>query len=187
MTLADRAASYARSFPRFPPLRTDDRWLDGVWVLGNDYRGTGYYGAYPPAYLRRVSALFPDVPSSHTLHLFSGSLRQGLRVDVNPANRPTVVADAVALPFVAGSFRLVMADPPYSATDAERYGTRMVDRRKVLHEAARVTAAGGHLVWLDTVMPMFAKRDWHWWGAIGIVRSSNHRVRFVFMFEKVAR
>jgi ubiquinone/menaquinone biosynthesis C-methylase UbiE len=80
---------------------------------------------------------------------------------------------------------LVMADPPYSQSDAERYGTRMVDRRKVLREAARVTQPGGYLVWLDTVLPMFAKREWHWWGAIGIVRSSNHRVRFVFMFERV--
>lgn len=184
MTLSERAAAYARAFPKFPPLRTDARWLDGMWVLGNNYKGSGFYGSYPPGYLRRVQSLFPDVAAHDTLHLFSGSLREGRRVDLNPANVPSVAADATALPFRDGSFRLVYADPPYSAADAVRYGTPMVDRRKVLREAARITAPGGHLVWLDTVLPMFAKRDWHWWGVVGIVRSSNHRVRSVFMFQR---
>lgn len=184
MTLAERAAGYTRAFPTFPPLRTDSRWLDGVWVLGNNYKGSGFYGSYPPGYLRRVQSLFPDVPARDTLHLFSGSLREGLRVDLNHANVPSVAADATALPFRDGAFRLVYADPPYSTADAVRYGTPMVDRRKVLREAARVTAPSGYLVWLDTVLPMFRKDLWHWWGVIGIVRSTNHRVRAVFFFER---
>jgi SAM-dependent methyltransferase len=186
MNNASRAASYAASFPKFPPLRADDRWIDGVWMLGNNYKGSGYYGAYPPGYLKRVEALFPDVSRARVLHPFAGSLRDvhGVRVDINPANVPDVVADACALPFADGAFDLVLADPPYSTEDAKRYGVPMVDRRKALREFGRVTRPGGFLVWLDTVWPMFAKRDWHCFGQIGVVRSTNHRVRLVSLFRR---
>ena len=41
--------------------------------MGNDYRvKTGYYGRYPPGYLRRIRALFPD--KRNVLHLFSGKV-----------------------------------------------------------------------------------------------------------------
>jgi hypothetical protein len=187
MQLSDRAAAYHRRFPSWPAPRTDSRWLDAVWILGNDYRGTGFYGSYPPGYLRRIQSLFPDV-TGRVLHLFSGSLTptQGhVRVDLLPNRQPDVVGDAHHLPFGDGTFELVLADPPYSATDAQRYGTPMPNRRRVLAEVARVTASGGNLVWLDTVLPMFAKRDWHWWGAVSVVRSTNHRVRLASMFRRV--
>lgn len=189
LTNIERAESYASRFPKYPPLRADDRWIDGVWMLGNNYKGSGYYGAYPPGYLQRISALFPDVWSARVLHPFSGSLRDvhGIRVDINMENRPDVVASADILPFPDAGFDLVLADPPYSAEDAKRYGSRMIDRRKVLRECARVTTPGGYLVWLDTVWPMFAKRDWHCFGQIGVVRSTNHRVRLVSLFQRARR
>jgi SAM-dependent methyltransferase len=184
-----RAESYSSAFPKFPPLRSDDRWIDGVWMLGNNYKGSGYYGAYPPGYLARIGALFPDVWGARVLHPFAGSLRgvHGVRVDINPANQPDVVADACAMPFAAESFDLLLADPPYSPDDAKRYGVPMIDRRKALREFARVTRPGGYLVWLDTVWPMFAKRDWHCFGQIGVVRSTNHRVRLVSLFRREAQ
>lgn len=187
MTNQQRATNYASAFPAFPPLRADARWIDGVWMLGNNYKGSGYYGAYPPGYLRRIEALFPDVSRARVLHPFAGSLRDvhGVRVDINPKNAPDVVANAEALPFPAGAFDLALADPPYSAEDAKRYGTPMVNRRKVLTELARVVRPGGFVVWLDTVWPMFAKRDWHCFGQIGVVRSTNHRVRLVSLFRRV--
>lgn len=194
ITLAARAANYHASFPKFPAaLLADERWLSGVWILGNDYwNPTSYYGSYPPNYLKRVRALFPDVtPATRVLHLFAGSVSPcndlpGVRVDINPALKPDVVADAHALPFESASFDLVVADPPYTAEDAKRYGTPMINRRAVLAEAARVTRPGGHLVWLDTTLPMFRKVEWHWWGAIGLFRSTNHRVRACMCFERRA-
>lgn len=186
MTLLERAANYSRTFPNFPPLRADDRWLDGVWILGNDYRGSGYYGAYPPSYLRRVRALFPDVGDKSLLHLFSGSLPPavgGIRLDRARETQPDVLADAARLPF-RDSFGLVLADPPYSRIHAAKYAARMINRRVVLHEIAQVTCAGGHLVWLDTQVPMFAKTDWHWYGAIAVIRSTNHAIRLCSLFER---
>ncbi len=189
MALRDRVESYGRAFPRWPPLRADDRWIDGMWVLGNDYRSrTGYYGAYPPNYLSRLLSLFPDVVTSDTLHLFAGSLGDdvlpAMSVDINPALRPRVACDAQALPFQDGEFGFVVADTPYSKSDAEKYGTPMPNRRLVLREAARVVRPGGFLAWLDTQLPMFRKVDWHWFGAIGVIRSTNHRVRLLSLFER---
>jgi SAM-dependent methyltransferase len=194
-TNVTRAANYHATFPRFPPtLLADDRWLHGTWFLGNDYRSrSGYYGSYPPGYLKRVRAIFLDYDASwRVLHLFAGSVPHdnplpGIRVDVNSAVAPDTIADAHRLPFAAETFDLVVADPPYTAEDAKRYGTPMIRRPAVLAETARVTRPGGHLVWLDTMLPMFSKADWHLWGAIGIVRSTNHRWRGCMCFRRQAR
>ena len=123
MTFQDRVDAYAATFPQFsssvPHVSPDGRWLTAVWLLGNSYRGSGYYGAYPPSYLRRVAALFPDVAPERWLHLFSGSLAAdvpGVRVDVREPGAgvvaPTVRADAKRLPFASASIELVAADPP---------------------------------------------------------------------------
>lgn len=191
MTLTERRDAYARSpegikYPDSVP-RVNGRWLEAHWIMGNDYRASApLYGAYPPRYLTRVLALFPD--ARRILHAFAGCVAPGpwLRVDISHARRPApdLVADVTALPLADGIFDLVLADPPYSREDAARYGTSMVNRPKALRELARVTRPGGTLVWLDTQVPMFAKRDWHWWGAVTIIRSTNHRVREATFFER---
>jgi SAM-dependent methyltransferase len=187
MTPQQRADAYHAVFPKFPPLRADDRWLDGVWVLGNNYKGSGYYGAYPPGYLKRVYALFPDVMRSSVLHACSGSLQgvDGITVDLNPTLRPTICANVHTLPFRDAAFPLILADPPYSKADAVHYATPMVKRNVMMRELARVCRPGGHLVWLDTVLPMFSKTQWHWFGALALVRSTNHRVRLCSIFRRV--
>lgn len=191
MTASERASLYNARWPERPPLAATDRWLYGVWEIGNNYRATGgLYGSYPPGYVERVLAMFPD--ARRGLHLFSGTVKpNGWMTTVDrvrrAANCPEVLADACALPFADGTFDFIMADPPYSAPDAERYGVPMVDRRKVLREAARVTAPGGHLVWLDTVKPMYRKIEWTLWGEIAVLRSTNHRVRCAFAFERALK
>jgi hypothetical protein len=201
LTLADRAAAYAAMFPKFHAshlrvVKESGRpVLYGTWLLGNDYRNkTRYYGAYPPSYLQRVSALFPDIEPGRTLHVFSGSLPRGpyLRLDVNPDNGAELVGDAcdvAELIRVLGDgflgFDLICADPPYSADDAARYGTAMIDRRRCVAALAEVCRSGGFLVWLDTVWPQFSKRQWRTVGRIQLIRSTNHRVRLVSIFERV--
>jgi hypothetical protein len=51
-------------------------------------------------------------------------------------------------------YDLVVADPPYSASDAERYGVAMVNRNKVMHELGERLPPGAFVVWLDQVYPM---------------------------------
>src|ERR1039458_9326846 len=128
--------------------------------MGNDYRvQTGYYGGYPAGYLRRVRALFPD--KRRVLHLFSGKVDlatlPGDTVDINADLAPTYVDDAQRLTHVPlADYDLVLADPPYSVEDAERYQTTMVKRNTVL-SALSGLSPGAHVVWLDQVLPMYRK------------------------------
>jgi len=183
LTPGERAELYHKAFPDFPPLRADERWLDGMWVMGNNYRGSGYYGAYPPQYLRRVMALFPD--AERILHLFSGSLPPGQYVRFD-AKEGDVTGNAEQLSaYFQEPFDLILADPPYSTEDANHYGLPMVNRNKVLKECERLLQKGGYLIWLDQVLPMFRKDRLHLCGLIGMVRSTNHRFRVASIFKKI--
>jgi hypothetical protein len=157
--------------------------------MGNDYRvKTGYYGGYPAGYLRRIRALFPD--KQRVLHLFSGkvdlSALPGDTVDINPNLNPTYVDDAQTLQSVPlESYDLILADPPYSVEDAERYQTTMVKRNTVMRALQRAPA-GAHIVWLDQVLPMYRKDIFAIGGVIGMVKSTNHRFRVVTVFERLS-
>ncbi len=187
LDLISRAKLYSDAFPDWPPLRADDRWIDGMWVLGQNYKGSGFYGSYPPNYLKRVTALFPD--AERVLHLFSGSLPKGdyTRFDINKDLDTDYYGDANELSsiFKPNTFDLIYADPPYSGEDANRYGTSMISRNKVVKECAKVLDVGGYLVWLDQMLPMFRKDSLHLCGVIGLVRSTNHRFRVCSIFKKV--
>lgn len=189
MTPRERAEHYATVFPQYPRLRYDERWLDGVWVLGQDYRGSGFHGSYPPGYLKRIRAIFPNEFQGRVLHLCSGSLDKsvgGVRLELNldRVPLPDVFGDAHHLPFPDGVFDLVVTDIPYTPADAKKYGTPMVNRATVMREAARVLKMGGHLIWLDIRKPMFSKKTLHWWGIIAVVRSTNHAYRATTFYQR---
>lgn len=190
MLWPERIESYVAQtgFPR-SLFMADDGRVVGTWVMGNDYRvKSGLYGGYPAGYLRRVRAMFPD--KKHVLHLFSGkvdlSVLPGDTVDINEEFSPTFIDDAQRLGRVPlAKYDLVLADPPYSVEDAERYQKPMVKRNLVM--AALVgLSPGAHVVWLDQVLPMYRK-DWFAIDAvIGMVKSTNHRFRMVTVFRRLA-
>jgi SAM-dependent methyltransferase len=160
MNWSERIEGYRKTFPKFPPPVVVGKGILGVWMIGNNYKSaTGYYGEYPPSYMRRVMSMFPD--KKKVLHLFSGAIPPGpyTRLDANPANNPDIVGDAQEMKFKAGSFDLILADPPYTEDDSKHYGTPMPNRFKVTQECARVLKPDGHLVWLDTVFRCFGKRN----------------------------
>jgi hypothetical protein len=184
----DRIASYvaATKFPRSLFVSEDGRVV-GTWIMGNDYRvKSEYYGGYPAGYLRRIKALFPD--KRRVLHLFSGKVDlttlPGDTVDINGELEPTYVDDAQHLSGVPlGQYDLVLADPPYSIEDAERYQTTMVKRNAVM-AALRGLSPGAHVVWLDQVLPMYRKDAFAIDAVIGMVKSTNHRFRMVTIFRR---
>jgi len=197
MTLAERALNYNRTFQRYPashvrvvqegrgPFEHDV--LYATWLMGNDYRGTSdLYGSYPPGLLERLGALFPD--RRKVLHAFSGSLPPGpyVRLDLHAARSADVRGDVCAPPFAEASFDMTYADPPYSAEDALRYDTPMVNRPAAIKSLARVTRPGGFLAWLDCVLPMYRKDTWTPAGRIAVVRSTSHRIRMVTIFQRRA-
>lgn len=190
MTNQDRIDNYHKEtkFPQSLFIGGDGR-IVGTWIMGNDYRvKSEYYGGFPAGYLRRVSALFPD--RINVLHLFSGkvdkSVFPGTTVDVNPALEPDYVDDAQTLENVpVHEFDLVMADPPYSVEDCDRYQTTMIKRNKVMAALGQKLNPGAHVVWLDQVLPMFRKDQFSIQGVIGMVKSTNHRFRVVTIFKRL--
>jgi hypothetical protein len=190
MRWQDRIDSYVKvtGFPRSLFLSEDGRVV-GTWIMGNDYRvKSEYYGGYPAGYLRRIRALFPD--KRRVLHLFSGKVDlatlPGDTVDINSDLSPTFVDDAQRLERVPlAEYDLVLADPPYSVEDAERYQTTMVKRNMVL-SALRGLNPGAHIVWLDQVLPMYRKDTFAIDAVIGMVKSTNHRFRMVTVFRRVS-
>lgn len=184
-----RIANYVREtgFPKSLFVAADGRVV-GTWIMGNDYRvKTGYYGGYPAGYLRRVKALFPD--KQRALHLFSGkvdlSALPGDTVDINADLAPTFVDDAQTMERVPlADYDLILADPPYSIEDAERYQTTMVKRNIVLR-TLQLTVPGTHIVWLDQVLPMYRKDAFDIEAVIGMVKSTNHRFRVVTVFKRL--
>lgn len=201
MTLSDRADAFNAAFPQWPAahLRVvrerGGEVLYGTWLIGNRYRNAStFYGSYPPGYLDRVLAIFPDLwrPSARqtdVLHVFSGSLPASPRYERCDVLQPAEIRSSVYdLPDIIlnGRPRLVLADPPYSSADATKYGTTMVHRHRACAALARVTDPGAFLVWLDGCWPMHAKREWRTVGRIAFIRSTNHRVRLISIFERQA-
>lgn len=194
LTLGDRALAYSLNFPECPNSVwvAGDRaqWLYGVWQLGAYYKNaTRYYGAFPHSFIERVLALYPEIDPVDILHVFSGSLPAGAytRLDINPecgAELVGSVYDVAAL--TPKQFRLVIADPSYSKPDAAHYGTPSIDRGRATRALADVVAPGGHLAWLDTAWPMHRKALWSYYGAITVIRSTNHRVWTLTLFERKA-
>ena len=188
MQWGDRIDNYVREtgFQKSLFVGADGRVV-GTWIMGNDYRvRSEYYGGYPAGYLRRIRSLFPD--KRRTLHLFSGkvdlSAFPGDTVDINPGFDPTFVDDAQTLAKVPlEAYDLVLADPPYSVEDADRYQTTMI-KRNVVMRALRRLPVGAHVVWLDQVLPMFRKDAFDQEAVIGMVKSTNHRFRVITIFRR---
>jgi len=137
--------------------------------------------------LRRVRALFRD--KQRVLHLFSGKVDltalPGDTVDINPELKPTYLDDAQTLSKVPlDRYDLILADPPYSVEDAERYQTTMIKRNSVMR-ALQGVAEGTHIVWLDQVLPMYRKDAFAIDAVIGMVKSTNHRFRVVTIFRRL--
>lgn len=190
LTNQERADLYIKAFPKFEPLQiTKSNRIEGIWCMGNNYTTSGYYGAYPHGYLKRIMSMFPTAPEDKVLHLFGGSLPASdnyLRLDIRPEVAPDIIGDAHKLPEILQpqSFDIIFADPPYSAEDAEHYGTCMVKRKIVMQGCHHALKPGGWLLWLDQVLPIFSKQQWTWELAIGMIKSTNHRFRVITGFRK---
>jgi hypothetical protein len=158
----------------------------GMWFGGQNYKGSGYYGAFPAGFLKRITSLFTDC--EEVLHLFSGSIPLGDydRVDMNPANGAeyTCIAHELSDFLPKNHYDVIYADPPYTDEDSNKYGTPSCNRNKVVKECNKILKPGGFLVWLDQVLPMFRKDELEMVGSIGYVRSTNHRFRVVTVFRK---
>lgn len=184
MNLKDRVNNYHTKYPNYSKLIINRDCIEGMWVMGNNYTTkTSLYGAYPHGYLDRIHSLFPLIPGK-TLHLFSGSLPDSPdydKVDYNTGLDAETFSEIIP----HDTYELILADPPYSVEDCERYGCCMVKRNVVFKQAYNVLKKGGYLIWLDQVLPNYKKTDFKIEGRIGMVKSTNHRFRVITIFKKI--
>ena len=167
----------------YSPLILHNGKVIGFWLVGNNYHNkSSLFGAYPPSYLERMRLLFnEEYRYGLVLHLFSGSIpatTNELTLDIRDEAHPTFLADAETMdPRHLPKFDLIQADPPYDEHYKD-YGTKKINKAKVVKLCSRMLKPSGYLVWLDTIMPIFAKSDgWVYSGSIGLCQSTNHRVR----------
>lgn len=140
-----------------------------------------YHGSYPGGFIERVRENW--IGDGEIVHVCSGTVDNGLTIDCNPKQRPTVVADAQNLPFKDDSLPNVIVDPPYDEENAKAYGFPYPKPRKLLDEAVRVTRPGGYvgmLHWLVMIKPEKTKRI----AIVGITIGANMRIRCFSLFRK---
>lgn len=95
--------------------------------------------SFPPA----VRELLLQFCKGRTvLHLFGGKADFGFRIDVDPATKPDLIADAWLPPFAQGSFDVVILDPPY-------FSIRHEEKRDLLNAAA--WCAREHVIWFHNI------------------------------------
>jgi hypothetical protein len=187
LTWPERIENYRRLIG-VPYIGHENGWTYGTWFIGNSYeKKTDYYGAYQGNFLKRIAALFPD--RKRVLHLFAGKVDlaafPGDTLDIRPDLAPTYCVNAETCDGVPlHEYDFVLADPPYSAGDAEHYGTPMVSRNQVMKTLAAGLRPGAYVAWLDQVYPMFAKVALQPEAVIGIVGSTNHRFRVLAVFRR---
>jgi len=191
LTIEERINSYELEFAKWqdsvPHLSESGEKFYGIWVLGNDYKNKSpikLYGSFPPNLLKRIMAFFPDKKS--ICHAFSGSLPKGdyIRIDINKSLNPDIVGNIEELN-IKETFDLVIVDPPYSREDSLRYGFPYPNKKKCFNNLVDSLVKTGHLVWLDTMMPMYSNKTVKLIGIIGIIRSTNHKFRCLSFFEKI--
>ena len=122
-----------------------------VWILGP--ASSSCPGSFPRGL---VPAIRRKWGGQRRLWVCSGGFKDsgGVMLDIRPEMRPTILADAQALPFKDDAFDFVMADPPYSETEAEQlYHLPYLSMVRLLNEMYRVCTPGGYLLLLHRLCP----------------------------------
>lgn len=179
-------ANVNQTFPKYPVTVEDKGWVYGVWYCGTSWTRVKLHGQYPPTFLKRALALFPD--ASDVLHAPSGSLKDvaGVTLDMvsDDVRQPDYIGDCAALPFDDNRFDLVLSDPPYTKKDSKIYGCGPFPMGKFVKEAWRVLRPGGYLGMLHTYYPQHRRKDFKLCGLIGVVTGVSRATRIFSILEK---
>jgi hypothetical protein len=75
--------------------------------------------------------------------MFSGSSGFGVTTDLRPETGADIIAPFDAIPRADGTFRHVIADPPYADHYQNQWGGELPKPKHILREASRLCARGG--------------------------------------------
>jgi SAM-dependent methyltransferase len=173
------------AFPKYPVTVDDKGWVYGVWYCGTAWDRVRLHGQYPPTFLKRALALFPD--AQRILHLPSGTVTgPGVTVDRirDEVRRPQILADAGVLPFRDASFDLLLSDPPYTPADSRKYGCAPFPLGKMMAEAHRILRPGGYIGVLHTYYPSYRRKMWQLTGLVAVVTGFQRATRMFSLFER---
>lgn len=144
-------------------------------------------GGYPKGFVEWALETMGCHDPSALLHLCSGSMRTGVRVDIRPEMNPDIVADCRDVPLADGSFDFVLADPPYAEDYARNlYGTERYYPKpgQILKEAARLLRVGGKVGLLHFIVPV-TRKPLKIRGVYGITSGNGNAIRAWTLLEKV--
>lgn len=143
-------------------------------------------GGYPIGFVEwALEEMGCDDPAA-VLHLCSGSVVTGTRVDIRPEMKPDIVADCRNVPLPDESFDFILADPPYS----EEYAAVLYDTEldyprpgQILHEACRLLRPGGKVGLLHFQVPM-SRKPLRVLGVYGVTTGAGFNIRAWTLLEK---
>lgn len=177
-------ANVNTTFPKYPITVEDKGWVYGVWYCGTSFTKVKLHGQYPPTFLKRALALFPD--AQRIIQCPSGTLTgPGITVDFvrDEVRQPQVQADAGSLPFPDNSFDLYLSDPPYTPKDSAIYGCKPWPMGRFMKEARRVLQPQGWLGILHTYYPSYHRSQWRLRGLICVVTGFCRTTRMFSIFQ----
>jgi SAM-dependent methyltransferase len=143
-------------------------------------------GGYPIGFPEWAFGIMGVTDPSKVLHLCSGSMLTGVRVDIRPEMNPTVCCDVRNTPFPDESFDFIMSDPPYGETYAEQlYGTGKAYPKpgQIMKEAARLLRPGGYFGILHFIVPI-TRKPMKMIQVYGITTGAGYAIRAWSLFTK---
>lgn len=186
-----------KTFKKYPIAFSDENgdsiadkgWSYGVWYCGTSFTKVKLYGQYPPTFLKRALALFPE--AKNILHAPSGSLIDlpdgHITLDIYDDNvrKPMFRGDCGDMPFSDSHFDLVLSDPPYSEEDSRLYGCAKFPEKKFMSECARVLKPNAYLGFLAYHYPSYRRKDWKLEGLFAVVTGFSRRTRMFSVFRNL--
>jgi hypothetical protein len=186
------------------------RPITDLWILARPK--VKYYGAYPNGFLERARALLGITPFDALLHVCGGAARQypakprgfgpsDRTLDLDPALEPDFCQSAVEpLPRYGvhvGTPRndeplgwpAILADPPYTALDAEKYAPGQKEYpapNRVLKGMFEAVRLGGRVGMLHNVLPQPPTVGVRFVACVGVIVGYNNRMRCFSVFEREA-
>lgn len=171
-----------------------DRWiLARAKLLG----GRKYYGSYPGGFPERARVLLGAWPSEPVLHVCGGMARyypykngfgeNDKTLDLDPTTEPDFLLDARYGPYPTG-FRAILADPPYSEADADKYplgAKNLPSANRIVGLGLESLPPGGRLGILHYATPGMRK-DAKFICSVSIMVGGNNRERVFSVFEKLS-
>lgn len=170
-----------------------------TWILARPrlLEGRRLYGAYPGGYPERARALLGVHIDDPVLHVCGGLLRyyayrkravgpNDKTLDLDPLMKADFIQDARD-PYPRG-FRAVLADPPYSEADADKYvpgrkqlpTPNMIAKRAI--DSMEIGCRVGVLCYAWTAPPPGSMEV----AVISVLTGRNQRARVLTVIEKVS-